>query len=107
MNSLFLLGKQTSHQQLIPEFKHIQTLQQIPMGDGFKVLLRQHNGGDTSVETLDVQHEDSDDLLGGSHGFETHNVTVQDDSLGNSSQHPFRVGWYHSHMEHVELARGL
>ena len=45
-NSLFLLGKQTtSHQRLIPEFKQIQTLQQLPLGDGFKVLLRQHNGG--------------------------------------------------------------
>ena len=58
LNSLFLLGKQTtSHQQLIPEFKQIQTLPQLPSGDGFKVLLRQHNGGDTMVETWDGQYE--------------------------------------------------
>ena len=41
LNSLFLMGKQTTaHQQMIPEFKNIQQLQQAPVGDGFKILDR-------------------------------------------------------------------
>ena len=108
LNSLFLLGKQTtSHQQLIPEFKQIQTLPQLPSGDGFKVLLRQHNGGDTTVETCDGQYEASNNALSSLNGFEPPPVTVDDKALSSNSQDSFRVGWYHGHLEHVALAREL
>ena len=75
LKSLFLMGKQTTaHQQMIPEFKTIQQLPQAPVGDGFKVLERPDCGGTSEVDD------------------------------NNSTLKTFRVGWYHSPMEHVDIA---
>ena len=83
LNSLFLVGKQTTaHQQMIPEFKTIQQLPQAPVGDGFRILERPDGGGVGEVDD----------------GSDT------DKYDNNSALNTFRVGWYHSPKEHVDIA---
>ena len=93
LNSLFLMGKQTTaHQQMIPEFKTIQQLSQAPVGDGFKSLERPDGGGVGEVEDgNDIVNVDNID--GG-----------QDNSTLKGDLRTFRVGWYYSPKEHVDIA---
>ena len=99
LNSLFLMGKQTTaHQQMIPEFKTIQQLPQAPVGDGFKILDRPEGRGVGEVETLGSF--DNIDIIDG-----VENINGgPDNSTLNSTLKSFRVGWCYSPKEHVDIA---
>ena len=114
LNSLFLMGKQTTaHQQMIPEFKTIQQLPQAPVGDGFKILDRPEDGGVGEVETLgSLDNIDIIDGVENSNGgpdSSTLNSTLNsfrgpNNSTLNSTLNGFQVGWYYSPKEHVDIA---
>ena len=104
LNSFFLMGKQaTSHRQLIPEFKTIQQLPQSPVGDGFKILDRPDGRGVGEVEVFGyIDNIDNVDLVDNIDTVD--NIDVGPD---NSALNSFRVGWYYSPKEHVDIATKL